>query len=93
MNQENNNQNIRKKDLLKEIRMTDFALIETALYLDAYPKQQEALDYFRTLAKRLDTLIGAYRKQSGPLTIYDAAANGSWEWTAAPWPWEVSANV
>ena len=92
MNQ-GNNQNTRKSDLMKEIMTTDFGIIETALYLDVYPKQGQALDYYRSLVKKRDALVGEYEKTGGPLSIYGAKANGAWDWTNAPWPWEPEANV
>ena len=78
---------------MKEIMTTDFGIIETALYLDVYPKQGQALDYYRSLVKKRDALVGEYEKTGGPLSIYGAKANGAWDWINAPWPWEPEANV
>lgn len=32
--------------------------------------------------------IEQYQQGNGPLTLMDAAANGTYDWLAGPWPWE-----
>ena len=39
-----NQSNIRCEQILQEIREIDFAIVETVLYLDAYPDHPQALE-------------------------------------------------
>lgn len=79
-----------QKTLLARLREVDFALQETALYLDAYPDDREALDYYRGLLDARQGILGAYPKDR-PLTIYDNDGE-TWNWVDSPWPWEFDAN-
>ena len=78
--------------LTKKLRTVDFAIIETALYLDAYPKCQKALDYYCQLIKERDVLAEAINHKCGPMTIRDNESCDTWTWTKGPWPWEAEAN-
>ena len=80
------------RDAMKTLQAIDFALQETVLYLDAYPENQQALDYYhRLLAKRAE-LMEAYEKNCGPTTMYGNKSRNSWDWVLGPWPWETDAN-
>ena len=78
--------------LLRRIQTEDFALYEVALYLDAYPTSQEALEYYHKLMQERDQVCDYYQKNCGPLTIYGNKSKTSWDWISAPWPWEADAN-
>ncbi len=78
--------------LLEQIRAVDFAIVETGLYLDAYPNCQEALDYYHELIDKKNVLVGSYEHHCGPLTVCGNYNKDSWDWTRGPWPWELSAN-
>lgn len=77
-----------QKKLLDEIRALHFAALETALYLDGYPNDKEALAYFRKMRNESQEKMAAYEATYGPLTFMGARANDSWEWVETPWPWE-----
>lgn len=77
-----------KEKLLREIQILSFAAVETGLYLDAYPDNQEALAYFRKITAELREKTSAYEEAYGPLTPLGVRAEGRWEWTEGPWPWE-----
>lgn len=79
-------------ELLSKIRETDFAIVETALYLDAYPESEEALAYYRQLREKNDVLRAEYESTVGPLTIYSNECDNGWQWVCAPWPWEYESN-
>ena len=75
---------------LDAIRALNFALWETALYLDGHPTDPAALDYFRTKQEEYRNLVTAYEDTYGPLTTmtgYTAMKNG-WDWVQGPWPWQ-----
>lgn len=79
------------KNLLYEIQKAGFGAIEANLYLDAYPKCDDALKYFNEMTHKYDELVNMYEEKCGPLT---ASSNGEqcWRWTDGPWPWELEAN-
>ena len=79
-------------DRREALRAIDFALVETALYLDAYPDSSEALGYYHKLLAERKSLMADYTQHCGPLTQYDNASQSSWQWVKTPWPWEHEAN-
>ena len=80
-----------QKTLLNELRALDFALLETGLYLNAYPSE-EALAYFSKTKEAREKLSYEYEHHYGPLCLQNGVVNGSWQWTNGPWPWESEAN-
>ena len=81
------------KQKLKKLQMIDFSMIETILYLDAYPNNTEALKYYKALKAEKDALLAEMKAQGcPPITAQDAAHGGEWDWTDSPWPWEPDAN-
>ena len=74
------------------LRAIDFALVETALYLDAYPDSCEALAYYHKLLAERKSLMADYTQHYGPLTQRDNTSQTSWQWVKTPWPWEHEAN-
>lgn len=86
------NAQTRPSDLLGRIRMADFALVETILYLDAYPDNPQALAFYRNIVSERNRMVEQYEKTVGPLTATGNRSNTSWDWVKAPWPWELAAN-
>lgn len=84
----NGNQNA----LMEELRAVEFALDEVVLYLDAYPCDQAALDFYHHLLERHAPLVEQYQTEVGPLTPLGNTSRTSWDWTNAPFPWEYDAN-
>ena len=78
--------------LLKELQAEDFALYETALYLDAHPTCQSALNFYRQHKKAADALRSQYEALYGPLSLYGNNSATCWRWVDSPWPWEKEAN-
>ena len=83
----------RPNDLLSRIREVEFALVETILYLDAYPDNRQALAFYQDLLNERNRLVDQYEKTVGPLTATGNRSNTSWDWVKAPWPWEFAANA
>ena len=77
---------------LEKIRALDFALQETVLYLDAYPQNRQALNYYHQLIKQRKQMMEDYEASCGPLTMYGNTSQNSWDWINGPWPWEHDAN-
>lgn len=80
------------RDQLKAMQALDFAIQETVLYLDAYPNCEQALEYYHTLIEQRRELSESYEASCGPISIYGNTSKHSWDWVAAPWPWEPEAN-
>ena len=77
---------------LNKLRALDFALQETVLYLDAYPKSKQALRYYHQLIKERKQLVEDYQAHCGPLTMYGNTDQNDWDWIKSPWPWHPDAN-
>ena len=80
------------KDLMTRIRELDFAILETSLFLNAYPDNKEALSYYHELTRMYDKLSAEYNEKCGPLTLYSNKSEYDWEWARKPWPWELCAD-
>lgn len=79
-------------DLLRKVQSEDFAVYETALYLDTHPSDRAALEYYAEHRNNVTRLRSEYAGRFGPLTIYDNTDPVAWNWVAAPFPWEKEAN-
>ncbi len=88
---ERGNRDNGSRTLLDRIRSVDFALVETVLYLDAYPESAEAQKLYRKLLNERRVLVDSYEGKYGPLTMYGNHGD-EWMWTKGPWPWEADAN-
>ena len=75
--------------LLRKIQEVDFALYETALYLDAYPNCAEALNYYHSLVAQQKALTAQYEHEIGPITFSGNTNRSSWDWIKSPWPWQI----
>ncbi len=78
--------------LLKELQATDFAIVDTVLYLDAYPKCAKALEYYKKLVQKRAMLVSQIEASGLPLTAYGNKGD-TWTWNSGPMPWEYEANV
>ena len=84
--------NRRCEQLLQAIREMDFCIVETTLYLDAYPDHPQALEYYHQMVEERKKLMEQYETSCGPLTIYGNQSRNSWDWVKTPWPWESASN-
>lgn len=76
------------KQLYAKLQRLDFAIVELALYLDSYPDNAAALDYYGKLIAEREEVARAYQQGCGPMTIMDNKNPGLWEWGQSPWPWQ-----
>ena len=74
--------------LLNRVRICDFILHETALFLDTHPDCADALAYYRKYLAVREEAAAKYAEQYGPLVVSDAAGGDRWTWVDEPWPWE-----
>ena len=71
-----------------QLQTLAFAIQELALYLDSYPDNAAALDYYQRLIAERETVAQAYQQGCGPMTIMDNKNPSLWEWGQSPWPWQ-----
>lgn len=93
---ENNCRNSENSDcrkLRQRLQKIDFAIVDTVLYLDAYPNCAKALNYYHKLIEERKAVVETLScKCNMPVTCFDNSSADNWNWTDAPWPWELSAN-
>ncbi len=77
---------MRRQEMIDEIKALDFTIIELGLYLDTHPEDQRALCMHREYCKQVKDLKDKYQKMYGPLTIFYPC--NKWRWLEQPWPWE-----
>ncbi len=77
-----------KAQLLRKLREYDFAIIETALFLDTHPYNKKALMYYTKLREEREILAREYEEKVAPITIYGNKNKNAWNWIDSPWPWE-----
>lgn len=79
--------------LARKLQKVDFAIVDTVLYLDAYPDCAKALAYYNKLVAESEALKKALAERcKRPTTAHDNASGDTWDWISSPWPWEASAN-
>jgi len=81
-----------KKQLINKLQKIDFSIVDTVLYLDAYPDCAKAKTRYDQLMRERAGLLEKLAQMGIPLTNMSVSADG-WNWTNGPWPWEYDANV
>ena len=74
--------------LLNRVQVCDFVLLETALFLDSHPDDQQALAHYRKHLEMRKAAAAAYVEQFGPLCQADLGDGARWDWVDGPWPWQ-----
>lgn len=77
-----------RDELLRTINMYDFLVEEAVLYLDTHKTCPHGLAFFRKYRDMRENAVKEYVAKYGPLVAEQAKAEGYWDWTDAPWPWE-----
>lgn len=88
----NKNMNGEIRQLLCKLRKIDFALADTVLYLDAYPKCKAAMARYKELSSERHELTQKLAQKGYPMN-FACNLSADWRWTDAPWPWEYEANI
>lgn len=88
------NADMNRNNLLKEISMVDFAVVDLNEYLDTHPDDSDAVAYIKQYITILCRLRQEYASLYGPLSIYDACYSdcNDWRWARMPLPWEGGCN-
>lgn len=77
-----------KEQLLHDIGIVDFILVELTLFLDTHPSCSSAMEYFNHYSKMKNQMMKDFSQRYYPLTKDLAESNKEWRWGAAPLPWE-----
>ena len=77
---------MRRREMINEIKALDFAIIELSLYLDTHPEDMKAIDMHNDYCLKVKNLKDKYQKMYGPLNIF--YQSDKWNWLDNPWPWE-----
>ena len=85
-NNNSNNCDNTREEMLERIKCLNIAIIELGLYLDTHPDDEKALCLHRKYCKEYRELTDNYQKVYGPLTIQFPC--NKWRWLEEPWPWE-----
>ena len=80
-----------REKLMKNVMMYDFALIDTAEYLDSHPECRDAADYFYSTRVLFRGAVKDFEEKFGPLSHDGENMTGKngWCWVETPWPWEL----
>lgn len=77
-----------KEQMLHDISIVDFVVIELTEFLDTHPSNREALEYFNHYSRIRNQMAAEFSKRYFPLTANYANSTSEWTWGAAPLPWE-----
>ena len=81
------------KKLKEQLQIIDFSIIDTVLYLNAYPDCKEALKYYHKLKGERKMIMDTLAESCNtPVTNFDNYSEDRWTWIDSPWPWEIAAN-
>ena len=77
-----------KEQMLYDIGIVDFVMVELALYLDTHQTDRNAMEYFNHYSRVKKQLEKEFSQKFYPLNINLAECNKEWRWGTAPLPWE-----
>ncbi|MCM1113574.1 MAG: spore coat protein CotJB [Muribaculum sp.] len=77
-----------KEQMLRDIGVLDFTLVELSLYLDTHPTDRNAMEYFNYYNRIKTQMEKEFSRTYYPLKLDLAESNQEWRWGAAPLPWE-----
>lgn len=77
-----------REKLLMRIQVMDFAMLETNLFLDSHPNNQEALALHEKYKQSYEMLVAEYESKYGPIKLNTDSREKTWAWIKDPWPWD-----
>lgn len=81
-----------QEQMLKDIGIVDFVLIELTLYLDTHPYDRNAMEYFNHYNRIKNQMVREFSQKYFPLTTDMEDCSNEWRWGMAPLPWEGACN-
>ncbi len=88
MNQMPQMNQMSQAQLLHFIDMVSFQVVDTQLFLDTHPKDEDAINHFNYYVDLRKNALKTYAQKYAPLTIDTANPSDYWAWAKTPWPWE-----
>lgn len=78
-----------QEQLLHNINVVSFVLVDLVLYLDTHPLDKKAMNYFNYYNKMRSEMLEEYAVKYGPLTLSTADSDcGEWKWALQAPPWK-----
>ncbi len=77
-----------KEQLLNDIGIVSFVIVELGLYLDTHPYDRNAMEYFNHYSRIKQQMTREFSMKYYPLTMEMSEGSKEWRWGAAPLPWE-----
>ena len=77
-----------KEELLMDIGIVSFTLVDLTLFLDTHPNDRTAMEYFNHYVRIKNQLEREFSMKYYPLTMDMAESSKEWRWGAVPLPWE-----
>ncbi|MCM1185305.1 MAG: spore coat protein CotJB [Lachnoclostridium sp.] len=77
-----------QEQMLKDIGIVSFVVVELTLYLDTHPFDRSAMEYFNHYNRIRNQLVKEFSQKYYPLTTDMADCSKDWRWGMAPLPWE-----
>jgi spore coat protein JB len=74
--------------LMREISIVDFVLVDLMLYLDTHPHDRSAMEHFNHYNRIKNRMERDFAMKFFPLTKDMAECDNEWTWSKAPMPWE-----
>ena len=85
-----NNLQSEMEQLLKDISILDFALVDFSEYLDTHPFDKQAIAYFNHYNKIRMDLTRQFSEKYYPLQTSFSSDTAEWSWGLAPLPWKAT---
>lgn len=84
-----NEQRKSRQEMINEIGMYDFAIVEMTEYLDTHPMEKQAIDYVNYYIRKKNQALAQYSYMYGPLTLSTVdPSDTEWKWALEKMPWE-----
>ena len=77
-----------REQMLHDIGIVDFVLVELTLYLDTHPHDRSAMEYFNHYSRIKNQMERDFSQRFFPLRKDLAESDTEWRWGMAPLPWE-----
>lgn len=77
-----------KEQLLKDIGVVSFVVLELGLYLDTHPFDRNSMEYFNHYSRIQNQMEKEFSAKYYPLRMSLAESGKEWSWGMAPLPWE-----
>lgn len=77
-----------QEQMLKDIGIVSFVVVELTLYLDTHPYDRNAIEYFNHYNRIKNQLTKEFSQKYYPLTTDMTDCSKDWRWGMAPLPWE-----